>query len=132
VVFRAPFRVRIHYHASKRLIDPRFGMALLTERDERVFFTETTETNDTIEAIEGSGWVDCVVEAPNVLPGTYYLEVWITEVANVLFADHLRMVGRVQIVVDPRSTGITTWLTSIERGRVYMDCRWDGAGAPGR
>jgi hypothetical protein len=40
------------------------------------------------------------VAAPNVLPGVYFFEVWITEFINVAFADHLRMVGRVEINVD--------------------------------
>ncbi len=124
LTFRQPFRLRLHYNAPQRLQDPRFGFALLTDKDERVFLSETTEVHFRIAAIEGQGWLDCVVAAPNVLPGVYFFEVWITEIINVAFADHLRMVGRVEINVDADQQERLTYLTIPDRGRVYMDCRW--------
>jgi lipopolysaccharide transport system ATP-binding protein len=124
LMFRQSFRLRIHYHANKRLADPRFGFALLSDKAERVFQTETTELNYRIPAIEGEGWFDCMVTAPNVLPGVFYFEAWIVELVNVAAADHIYRVGRIEIGVDPSQQERMTYLTYAGRGRVFMDCRW--------
>ena len=100
----------------------------MTEKGERVFVSETTEVNFHIPAIEGKGWLDCLVAGPNVLPGTYFFEVWIREVVNVALADHVRMVCRVEINVDAGHPERLTYLTWPERGRVFMDCRWSHPG----
>jgi homopolymeric O-antigen transport system ATP-binding protein len=124
LMFRQSFRLRIHYHANKRLDDPRFGFALLSDKAERVFQTETTELSYRITAIEGTGSFDCVVTTPNVLPGLFYLEAWIIERVNVSFADHLFIAGRIEIGVDPDQREQMTYLTEAGRGRVLMDCQW--------
>jgi hypothetical protein len=124
LMFRQSFRLRIHYHAFRRLSDPRFGFALLSDKAERVFQTETTELNYRIPSIKGEGSFDCMVTAPNVLPGLFYLEAWIIEHVNVTFADHLYRAGRIEIGVDPAQEGQMTYLTEAGRGRVLMDCRW--------
>jgi lipopolysaccharide transport system ATP-binding protein len=123
--FRQSFRLRIHYQANKRLTDPRFGFALLSDKAERVFQSETTEVNFRIPAIEeGQGWFDCLVSTPNLLPGVYYLEAWIIERVDVAVADHIYRVGRIEIGVDPTQEEQMTYLTYPGRGRVFMDCRW--------
>ena len=125
LTFRQSFRLRIHYHANKRLADPRFGFALLSDKGERVFQSETTEINFRIPTIdEGEGWFDCVVSVPNLLPGLYYVEAWIVERVNVAFADHIYRIGRIEIGVDPAQQEQMTYLTYPGRGRVFMDCRW--------
>jgi lipopolysaccharide transport system ATP-binding protein len=125
LVFRQSFRVRIHYAASKRLPDPRFGFAFLSEAGERVFQTETSEVNFRVEAIErGERWFDCLVSEPNLLPGAYFLEAWIVETVNVAFADHIFRAGRIDIGVDAAQQERLAYLTHPGRGRVYMDCRW--------
>jgi lipopolysaccharide transport system ATP-binding protein len=125
LTFRQSFRLRIHYHANKRLTNPRFGFALLSEKGERVFQSDTREVNFKIPAIEeGQGWFDCLVLTPNLLPGLFYLEVWIVERANVSFADHIYRVGRITIGVDPLQQEQMAPLTYAGRGRVFMDCRW--------
>jgi len=125
LTFRQSFRLRIHYHANKRLTDPRFGFALLSDKGERVFLTETIEVNFRIREIgEGEGWFDCLVSAPNLLPGLYYLEAWIVERVKVAFADHIYRVGRIEICVDPAQTEQMASLIYAGRGRVFMDCRW--------
>jgi lipopolysaccharide transport system ATP-binding protein len=129
--FRQSFRLRIHYRASRRLPDPRFGFAFLSDKAERVFQTETSEVNFAIPAIEvGEGWVDCLVVDPNLLPGLFFLEAWIVERVNFSFADHVHRVGRVEIGVDPSQQDQLTYLTYPGRGRVLMDCRWSRPDRP--
>ena len=131
LVFRQSFRLRIHYAARKRLPDPRFGFAFLSDKGERVFQTETTEVKFQISAIEaGERWIDCLVSAPNLLPGVFFLEAWIVERVNVDFADHLFRVGRIEIAVDPAQQEQMAYLTYPGRGRVYMDCNWSHADHP--
>jgi lipopolysaccharide transport system ATP-binding protein len=124
LLFRQTFRIRLHYLASKKLHDPRFGFAFLSNKGERVFQTETTELNHSIPSIEGGGWVDCCVKAPNLLPGRYFLEVWIVEQVNVSFADHIYSLGQLDVSVDPDQAEQFAYLTSPGRGRVIMDCQW--------
>lgn len=124
LAFRESFRVRMHYDAGVRLLDPRFGFALLSERGERVFQSETSDVGFQVAAIQGTGWFDCVVRAPNMLPGLYCLEAWIVERVNVVFADHVFVVGRIEISVDPGQREQLTHLTYPGRGRVLMDCSW--------
>ncbi len=127
LTFGQSFRLRLHYRASKRLSDPRFGFALQSDKGERVFQTETTEINYRIPAIEGDGWFDCLVKSPNILPGLFYLEAWIIEQVNVAFADHLFRAARIEIDVDPVLQHQLTYLTYPGRGRVFMDCQWSHA-----
>ena len=127
--FRQSFRLRFHYRAMKRLADPRFGFALLSDKGERVFLTETIEANLRIPTLEeGEGQFECLVTAPNLLPGGYHIEAWIIERVNVSFADHLYRVGQVEIVVDPAQEEPLAYLTGSKRGRVFMDCRWSQLG----
>jgi lipopolysaccharide transport system ATP-binding protein len=128
VSFRQSFRVRLHYEAYQRLKGPRFGFALLSEKGERVFLSEMAEVNFRIPAIEGKGWLDCLIMAPNVLPGAYFCEVWIVEIINVALADHVRMVGRIEINVDAEHEERLSYLTWPQRGHVFMNCRWSHSG----
>jgi lipopolysaccharide transport system ATP-binding protein len=124
VGFGESFRVRIEYRAPERITGPIVGLGLLTEQDERVFLTSTWDAGVSVPAIEGAGWFDCVVRQPNVLPGTYRLEVWINDIPNVRFADHLRMVGRVEIVPRSYRGGSIAALNYRGRGQVYIACDW--------
>lgn len=132
LLFRQSFRLRIHYRANERLADPRLGFALLSDKGERVFQTETTELKFVISHLEtGEGWIDCLVTSPNLLPGRFFFEAWIIERVNVSFADHIHRVGSVEITVDPMQIEQMTYLAYPGRGRVFMDCRWSGAGDAG-
>jgi lipopolysaccharide transport system ATP-binding protein len=124
LLFKQSFKIRIHYDALKLLPDPRFGFAFLSDKGDRVFQSETSELKYTIDAIQGNGCVDCLVTRPNVLPGRYYLEVWIIERVNISFADHIHSIGPIDISVDDSHAEQLSHLTYLGRGRVMMDCRW--------
>lgn len=128
VPFGTPFRLRLHYRCFGRVAAPTFGVALLTERDQRVFLTHTLEEGLVIPAIDGEGAYDCLVRSPNLLPGRYFIEAWITDVFGVSACDHLRRVGQVEIVVGQHG-GRVAGLTYHDRGRVYLSCEWTAAPA---
>jgi lipopolysaccharide transport system ATP-binding protein len=125
VAFRKPFRVRLHYRTAQRLEDPRIGLAVLSEKDERVFLTETSESNCTIPVMDGSGYVDCEVRSPNLLPGLYRLEAWIADIPNVRFADHVRFVGRLQVILGETRMPGSSRLLARGRGYVFFHCDWN-------
>jgi lipopolysaccharide transport system ATP-binding protein len=124
VGFGEPFRLRLHYEVAEEIPAPTFGVALLTDRDERIFLTHTPDVGREIVNLSRAGTIECIVRAPNVLPGIYRLEAWITDVYNVSFADHLRMVGQLEIVVEDRARGNVAGMFIPGRGRVLMDCAW--------
>jgi lipopolysaccharide transport system ATP-binding protein len=125
VAFYQPFRVRIHYTANQPLEAPRFGLAILSQRGERLVLNENTEAGVKIDRIQGHGCVDCLVRNPNLLPGEYYLELWIVEIPDVLFADHLHMVASFRVDPDPeRSRASSAALAVPNRGSVFFDCDW--------
>jgi lipopolysaccharide transport system ATP-binding protein len=124
VMFLEEFRLRIHYDAAQRLPGVSFGFGVLTEKNERVFLIETTDRGVTFDIDPGEGTVDCVVQAPSLLPGTYRLELWISELPGVTFADHLRMVGALVVAAGiPDEINITA-LTSPNRGNVWVGAEW--------
>jgi lipopolysaccharide transport system ATP-binding protein len=125
VAFYQPFRIRIHYTANQPLEAPKFGLAILSQRGERLVLNENTEAGVKIERIQGRGYVDCLVRNPNLLPGEYYLELWIVEIPNVLFADHLHMVASFRVDPDPEQSRTSSAALAIpNRGSVFFDCDW--------
>lgn len=124
VGFCRPFRVRLHYEAHERLAGAALGLALLNERDERLFVSATDEVALALPALEGRGAVDCVVQAPNVLPGTYRLEAWILDPIAADYADHVRGVARLEIVVGDWQGSNVAALAWRDRGPVYVPCAW--------
>jgi lipopolysaccharide transport system ATP-binding protein len=127
VAFRQPFRVRVHYDASQPLAGAAVGFGLLTEKNERVFISESTDRGVSFDLAAGTGTIDCLVQDPNVLPGTYRLEVWLSEVPGVLFADHVRMIGALEIVPGAPNGPTVSSLTARGRGHVYIDSEWQRA-----
>ncbi len=51
--FNRPFRIRMHYEAYEQIDNPVFGVAVLTDRDERVFLTDNIESQYPIQQITG-------------------------------------------------------------------------------
>ncbi|HEX7151772.1 MAG TPA: ABC transporter ATP-binding protein [Thermoanaerobaculia bacterium] len=124
VEFGQPFRVRLHWEALQRLSGAALGFALLTEKNERIFFTESIDTGASFDMAPGTGSGDCLLRNPNVVPGTYRLEVWINEIVGIAYADHLRMIGGLEIVPGTPGRVNVSALTEAGRGVVYVDAEW--------
>jgi lipopolysaccharide transport system ATP-binding protein len=124
VGFRQSFRLRIHYEAPAAIPAATIGFALLDSRGQRVFLSNTLEGGVDIDALSGSGVAECLLNAPPVLPGLYYLELWITDVLGLSFADHLQMVGGFEVVVGEWRGPRIADLTLEHRGVLYVDCDW--------
>jgi lipopolysaccharide transport system ATP-binding protein len=124
VGFRESFRIRMHYETTEPVRSPTAGLAVLDDQGERVFMTNTLETGVVIDAINGEGSIDCVINNPNILPGSYRLELWITEVLGQSFADHLFNVHGFDVVVGEWRGGSVADLSYDRRGVIYLDCEW--------
>jgi lipopolysaccharide transport system ATP-binding protein len=122
VRFGEDFRLRIHFESNEAIASPAAGMSLLTESEERVFLSSTLDARVEIDRLPPAGSIDCVVKAPNVLPGTYHFEIWLTDVLFVSYADRLRMVGGITIEI---AEGDPPELTHPDRGRVFVECGWE-------
>jgi len=118
------FRVRLHYETSERLPGTSFGVGIMNERNERAFLSESTDRGVRIDLEPGEGAVECMVPAQNLLPGTYRFEIWISDVPDVSWADHLQMVGTF-LVRPPEDESINlAALTAGNRGSMWVDARW--------
>ena len=126
ITFREPFRIRIRFRVNERIAGASFGFGFLTASGQRVFITESVESGKTFDLEPGNGEIDCVIARPNILPGTYRFELWISDIPGVQATDHLPLIGEIEVTVPETSTEMLTWLTSTVRGNVYMDTSWGG------
>lgn len=124
--FRQTFRVRYFFHARERVPGASFGFGLLSNTAERIFITESWESGKTFNLEPGDGSIDCVIEAPNVVPGTYRFELWISDVPGVQATDYLRVIGEMEVTVGDTGEGDerVTSLASGVRGVIYVDTAW--------
>jgi lipopolysaccharide transport system ATP-binding protein len=123
LTFREPFRVRISYEVFDPMAGASFAFAMLTDRGDRVFLSQSYEFGKTFNLEPGSGSVDCAVLAPNLVPGVYRFELWIS-VPGLDPTDHLPSVGEVQMTVDQSSNVNMASLTKAARGPVFLECDW--------
>jgi lipopolysaccharide transport system ATP-binding protein len=124
IAFREPFRIRVRYHVHEKIPGASFGFGFLTAGGQRIFITESVESGKTFDLEPGDGSIDCVIERPNILPGTYRFELWISDLPGVQATDHLPVIGEIEVTVPEGSKEMLTWLTSTVRGNVYMDAAW--------
>jgi lipopolysaccharide transport system ATP-binding protein len=123
IPFRQPFRVRLHYDVIDRIAGASFGFGLVIPPGGRIFITESYEQGQTFDLEPGSGSIDCTITAPNVLPGTYRFEIWISDIPGYQWTDHLVAIGEVEITAGEEATGVAI-LTSGMRGLVYVESAW--------
>jgi ABC-2 type transport system ATP-binding protein len=90
-------RFRLHYEAHERIERPVFGLALHTVSGVHVTGPNTREAGVEPEAIDGTGWVDLVVDPLLLLPGTYDLSAAITDRAGLHTFDYRHQAVRFDV-----------------------------------
>ncbi len=123
IEFSKPFRLRMHYEALERIESPVFGIAITTDRDERIFITDNVEAQFQVDYIEGQGSIDCVLQQQWLLPGTYQVEAWIADIRWSRFVDHLRPIAQVEVTIDSNAPFVSD-LTLSGRGNVFCPASW--------
>jgi len=70
--------IRLHYHANEPIVRPNFALRLFTELGTLVTATSTWLHGLEIPLIPvGQGYVDLEIDSLNLMPGRYYLSLWL-------------------------------------------------------
>jgi lipopolysaccharide transport system ATP-binding protein len=70
-----PMRIRIHYRAHSKVLDPVFGIALYAEDGHHLYGTNTELKDIIIDHIEKEGYIDLEIERITMLSGKFLLTV---------------------------------------------------------
>jgi hypothetical protein len=122
-------RIRLHYRAFKRLRDLVIGINIHTELGTLLSASNNWATGDDIPFVEpGDGYVDWVVDMLNLLPGRYYLSLWLGKWENL----HDVLKHCVAVDVEPADFYGSGRGIESRFGLMFLPCRWEGAALPGR
>jgi lipopolysaccharide transport system ATP-binding protein len=66
-----PMKVRIHYIAPSRVLDPVFGIALYSDQGHQLYGTNTELKGIKIDKVEGEGYIDLEIERIPMLSGRF-------------------------------------------------------------
>jgi len=107
--------VRMFYHALQPIEEPAFGISFYDEQGYRLNGPNTIWSGAPIDAVQGRGVVDYIVDALPFLPGRYELTVAVYDRQVTHPYDHWH-----------RMTSIVVIPNDLERqdGVIYIPCRW--------
>lgn len=113
-----PLTIRMHYRASEPVEAPVFGIAIYRSDGLQINGPNTKQTNYPIEVIHKQGFIDYIIEALNLLPGSYELSVAVYDSQAIQAYDHQHRLYRFQIL--PGEVTETY-------GAFYLPSRWQHA-----
>jgi len=123
-------RVRLYYEASEKVVNPIFGFQLFSAAG--VFLTDVSTWNLGVEIPvlhPGRGYLDLAVDSLNLMPGRYFLSLWLTSPDGTRH-DVLEHVA----ALDIESSNYYKSGRGIDSrfGIIALPCRWDlsGLGQP--
>jgi lipopolysaccharide transport system ATP-binding protein len=114
--------IRFHYQAGKIIRYPSFGFRIFTNMG-----TLITESGNMVHGVElprverGNGYIDVEIDSLNLLPGNYYLSLWITEQGGTPVYD-----GdvRFKLDVEPANIYASGRRPTSGHGIVFFPQRW--------
>jgi len=109
-------RLRMHYRTHSRIAEPTFGLAFYRSDGMHVNGPNSVRSGYEIPYLEGSGYMDYIVEHLPLNPGTYELTAAIYDHDSTVAYDHHHRM----YLFDVRSE--TTWS---EEGVVHIDAGWE-------
>jgi lipopolysaccharide transport system ATP-binding protein len=121
--FGQSFRIRWHYTAEEPVPGAALGFSILSENNVRLFTTSTDDHGLEVFSPGHQGHVDCLVRAPNLLPGSYRFDAWITDPVERLYADHVPFFGALEIARGGAAGSAAHWDRQ-DRGILHLDCAW--------
>jgi ABC-type polysaccharide/polyol phosphate transport system ATPase subunit len=113
-----PMIVRMHYQANEVIEDPVFGVAIHRADGLHLNGPNTKLADFSMGRVSGSGYVDYVIEALNLLPGAYELSAAVYDPQPLQAYDHQHRLYRFQIL--PGRVREST-------GAVYLPSHWNHA-----
>ncbi len=81
-------KIRIHYSAKKKIRKPVFGIALYREDGLHINGPNTKTSDYNIDSVEGTGFIDYVIDSIPLQPGIYFLTAAILDYACLYDYDH--------------------------------------------
>ena len=116
--------VRMHYHANEPIERPCFGLKIMTDMG-----TLVTDASTWLHGIDiplvpaGDGYVDLEIDFLNLLPGRYYLTIWIDSVLSHKIYDALENAMHLDIEEAPVYN--SSRRIDSRYGLVYFPQRWN-------
>ncbi len=111
-----PLRVRIHYTAHQRIANPVFGLAIYRSDGLHLTGPNTQEARLKIPFIEGSGWVEWVVDSLPLLAGQYDVSVAVYDHALTHAHDHHHRMYSFLVRGAPTPAGLFDFAGTWEAG----------------
>jgi lipopolysaccharide transport system ATP-binding protein len=114
--------LRLHYEAEHAIVEPHFGFRLTTELGTMITDVSTWSTGLEIPQLEpGEGSIDLEIDFLNLMPGRYYLTLWIQGTGPV----HYDILDNC-MVFDVETTNYYRSGRGISSkfGLVFFPCRW--------
>jgi lipopolysaccharide transport system ATP-binding protein len=124
-----PLVARMHYSASRDGIKPIFGLEISTEQGAVVSRVSTWLCGVDVPMLSrGEGFVDLHLDSLNLMPGRYFLTVWLGALGPI-FYDSIDRWGVLNVeVADFYGSGRTSQDKSVI---MLFPCRWDCTGLNG-
>jgi lipopolysaccharide transport system ATP-binding protein len=113
-----PLTIRMHYRASELVEAPVFGIAIYRSDGLQINGPNTKQSNYPIEMFHKQGFIDYIIEALNLLPGSYELSVAVYDSQATQAYDHQHRLYRFQVL--PGKVTETY-------GAFYLPSRWQHA-----
>jgi len=77
-------RVRLHYEATERIVEPHFGFEIHSQLGTLITETSTWSTNTDIPGIDpGEGSFELTIDSLNLMPGRYRVSLWISSIGGM-------------------------------------------------
>jgi homopolymeric O-antigen transport system ATP-binding protein len=114
--------VKLDILADEPIRKPWVGVTLLTPHNQRVFHCANREAGYQLPPIDGHCSVTCHLDALNLLPGRYYIDLSLADMANTMH-DVIPSAAYIDIhKTDILETGMPM---GQEYGMVYFTSRWE-------
>lgn len=121
-----PLVIRLRYHASRDGVRPIFGIGIATENGTVVSQVSTWLCGVDLPALQsGDGFIDLHLDAVNLMPGRYFLSLWLGALGPT-FYDSIERCSALEIEpADFYGSGRTS---EDKRVIMLMPCRWEWSG----
>ena len=122
--------IRFHYHAREAAERPNFGFQLLTELGTLVTDSSTWLHGLDIPLVPpGDGHIDLEIDSLNLLPGRYYLNLWLESLLQQHVYDYLE--NAVHLDIEEAPVYNSSRHIDNRYGIVYFPQRWNLQGIGG-
>ncbi len=118
-------RVRLHYECLKQLSDLHFGFRIFSSLGTLITDANTWTTAQPITlALQGRASIDLEIDFLNLMPGTYYIGVWLHRFG----ADYDTLDNVATLEVEP-SDYYGTGRLEAKFGMIFLPYRWNTGGS---